>query len=256
LILEHICANIVECRARIENDFQVDLVANERTATVFLRGEHFPYEKTESSMKRFLTAEDGRTIKPLYYVSPFIDFEDIYAEYHSTQHDLDDEEGAGFLQHYGFPTDLFDLSPSFETARFFAATGRENEPIGVIGVFVGKELNEHFKITNLSRHPFAQRPRNQLAYAARPNPGISDLKNPNCDRLFTSKWYRFYKTQDDFAFAADRACLNYPSEGEIAYFFGQDFDEFFRTHWAYQEMAEEQCRLVHDKLDSIRNQLK
>jgi len=256
MIFDNICANIAECRARIEDDFKIDLTANMKSHKVFLRGENYPYEKTESSMKRFLTAEDGETMRPFYLVSPFIDFEDIYSEYHSTTYGLNEEEGAGFLQHYGFPTDLFDLSPSFDTARFFATHGRECDQIGIIGAFYRNEMERHFTITNLSKHPFAQRPRNQSAYAGRPGWGIIDLKSQLCDSLFTSRWYRFKKSSDDFAFSSARITTAYPTEAEIAYFFGRDLDEFIKGHWTYKEMTEEQRLLIQEKINSIRSQLK
>jgi hypothetical protein len=256
MIFEQICANFRDCLACIERDFRVDLSRNMEDPVVLMRGEHFPYEKTESSMKRFLTADDGKTMRPFHYVSPFIDFEDIYAEFHATRHQLDMEEGAGFLQHYGFPTDLFDLSPSVETARFFAAHGRQDESIGIVGVFNRQDIEAHFTITNLSRHPFALRPQAQVAYAARPTTGIVDLKDPRCDNLFKSTWYRFRKSADDLQFASSRVETTYPTENEIAHFFGRDLDEFFQSHWTYEEMTPEQRSLVCTKLDAIRNQLK
>ena len=256
MILDYICTDASECRARIEEDFKIDLKRNPRNREVLLRGENFPYEKSESSMKRFLTADDAKTMRPFYLVSPFIDFEDIYAEYHSTEHGLTAEEGAGFLQHYGFPTDLFDFSPDFEIARFFAAHGREKDPVGIIGVFSWREMDAHFTITDLSRHPFALRPKNQRAFAGRPGPGIIDLKSASCDRLFKSRWYRFRKSSDDLAFAADRVSIIYPTETEIAYFFPRHLDEFVKSHFAYEHMTDEQRGLALAKIDDIRKAFK
>lgn len=255
MIYEHIYSDIYECQSQIEKDFKIDLEKNTASLTVLMRGENYPYQKTESSMKRFLTAEDGKTMKHFDDVSPFIDFEDIYAKFHSERYRLNEEEGVGFLQHYGFPTDLFDLSLAFATARFFAVFGRTDEPIGIIGVFDKRELERHFTITDLSRHPFALRPKQQVAYAARPYASIIDLKSERCDELFTSKWYKFYKCKDDFAFVSNHEQLIYPTEAELAHFFGRDFDEFFKSHWAHQEMTEAQQNLVLQKLDAIRNQL-
>jgi FRG domain len=255
MIQNYVCADFSECRSRIEDDFKIDLGGNLKNKDVLLRGENFPYEKSESSMKRFLTEEDGMTMKPFYYVSPFIDFEDIYAEYHSEEHDLSAEEGAGFLQHYGFPTDLFDLSPSFETARFFATHGRETDPIGIVGAFDWKQMGAHFEITDLSNHPVALRPKNQRAFAGRPGPGIIDLKSATCDLLFTSRWYPFRKSSADLAFAAERVSTAYPSEREIAFFFPQDLDDFIKDHFTYALMTDEQRGLVQDKINSIRGSL-
>ena len=207
-------------------------------------------------MKRFLTAEDGRTMRPFHLVSPFIDFEDIYSEFHGEEHGLSQEEGIGFLQHYGFPTDVFDFSPSVENTRFFAAHGRDTEPLALIGVFPRAQLEAHFTVTDLSCHPFAQRPRRQLAYAGSPPPGIIDLKSPKCSSLVQSRWYVFRKSESDLEFARSHVTLAYPSEAEIAHFFGADFDEFFETHWTASRWTEEQRHLVHEKLSSIRGQLK
>lgn len=254
MIDEHIYGDIFECKAQIEKDFEVDLQRNLTEHKVLLRGENFPYEKSESSMKRFLTAEDGKTMKPFYMVSPFIDFEDIYAEYHSTVHGLTEEEGTGFLQHYGFPTDLFDLSPSFETARFFACYGRQRDTIGIIGVFLREQMEQYFTITNLSDHPFALRPNNQCAWAGRPRPGIIDLKSQMCDRLFRCKWYRFNKSSADHEYVAEKLPLTYPVEKEIEYFFSRDLDTFVKDHFTYELMTDEQRRLVQEKLETIRGQ--
>lgn len=95
MIVGEIFSDIERCRAQIEADFDVDLLDNVKNVSVLMRGENSVYEKTEPSMKRFLTEDDGRTMKPFYYASPFIDFEDIYAEYHSERYGLDPEEGAG-----------------------------------------------------------------------------------------------------------------------------------------------------------------
>jgi hypothetical protein len=254
MIVDEIFADISKCRTQIKEDFGGDLHENLASHDLLFRGENFPYEKSESSMKRFLTAEDGKTMRDFYVVSPFIDFEEIYAEYHSVTHGISEEEGAGFLQHYGFPTDLFDLSPSFDTARFFAAYGRQADPIGIIGVFRRSEMENHFTITDLSKHPFALRPKNQLAFAGRPQPGIIDLKSAACDDLFESKWYRFQKSPTDFAFAAERLSIVYPTEQEIGYFFPRDLDEFANSHFTFELLSEQQRALVEAKIDSVRKQ--
>ena len=256
MIIDNIFNDISECRYQIEKDFKVNLSNNLNDQIVLMRGENFPHDKTESSMKRFLTSEDGKTMKPFHYVSPFIDFEDIYAEFHSETYGLSEDEGVGFLQHYGFPTDLFDLSPSFETASFFASYGRASDPIGIIGVFDWKELCNYCLITDLTNHPFALSPKKQAAYAARPKHGINDLKDSRCDSLFTSRWYKYYKNARDFSFAEKNESQIYPTESELAHFFGKEFDEFFKNHWAYKEMQLDQRNLVIQKLNDIRNQLK
>jgi hypothetical protein len=245
-----------DCISQITIDFGVDLSENETRRRLLLRGENASYPKTESSMKRFLTGDNGKTMRASYYVSPFVDFEEIYAEYHSETHGLSEEEGVGFLQHYGFPTDLFDLSPSIETARFFATHGGDDHSAGVIGVFPFEKVEACFTLTDLSTHPEALRPRRQLAFAARPPVGIVDLKDPKCTSLLGGRWYRFRKTDADLNFANSRATMMYPAETELAFFFSQDFDDFFRSHWTVDRGDNVQRDLVMKKLDLIRNQLR
>jgi hypothetical protein len=243
------------CLSRIAGDFGVSLVDNATHRRLLLRGENDVYPTTESSMKRFLTKDDGKTMRSFYYVSPFVDFEDVYAEYHSDTNGLSEEEGAGFLQHYGFPTDLFDLSPSLETARFFAAYGGNDNPVGVVGTFPYEEVESNFTLTDLSNHPHALRPRRQLAFVARPCTGIIDLKSQRATTLLSARWYRFRKSASDLDFAKARAATIYPSESELKYFFSADVDEFFRSHRLFQKMDSKQRSLVLVKLELIRRQL-
>jgi hypothetical protein len=207
-------------------------------------------------MKRFLAAMEGQTMGSFFYVSPFIDFEEIYSQFHAEAHGLSEEEGVGFLQHYGFPTDLVDFSPSVDTARFFAMHGRETEPIGLLGVFPRIELERYFRLTDLSNHPTALRPKRQVAFAGRPPVGIVDLKNPASISLLKCRWYRFHKSTADHDFAKSQVSYIYPSETELAYFFGRDFMEFFQAHWTGGQRTEAQRRLVEDRLEAIQRQLR
>ena len=171
-IFEHFSA----CVEQIEKDFKIDLSAiDHHHPTVLLRGEHCPYEKTESSMKRFLTTSAGG-MERFDIVVSFIDFEDIYSDYHSQKFGLNKDKALGFLQHYGFPTDVFDLSPSVRTLRFFSHHGCTEETIGMVGAFLTKDMKNHFVLTKLFQHPFAERPRRQVAYAARSINGSFDPK--------------------------------------------------------------------------------
>ena len=77
MIYEPIFPNFEACKSSIESDFGLNLEINKLDdPTVLLRGESQYYEKTDSSMKRFLSEKDGLRMKPFYFVSPFIDFED------------------------------------------------------------------------------------------------------------------------------------------------------------------------------------
>lgn len=254
MIYEQILPNFQACQKLIENDFGIELKDNKpNNPYVLLRGESCLYEKTESSMNRFLTEDDGVTMKSFYYVSPFIDFEDIYSEYHYKLHGLSEDEGRGFLQHYGFPTDLFDLTPSIDIARFFASYANEDSRIGVVGVFLTSDLRKYFNIVNLSKHPFAERPRRQCAYSANPLSGSYDLKDTQNDELFKAVWYKYCKNEDDYEFSRRKEMLIYPTENELLHFFSNDLCNFVREHWAYEKMTQEQRYLIEQRLMSIRN---
>ena len=243
------------CLTQIEEDFTVDLnKIDHDNPTVLLRGENYPYEKTESSMKRFLTSQTGE-MERLGIVTSFVDFEDIYSDYHSQNFGLTKDEALGFLQHYGFPTDVFDLSPPVRTARFFSHHGCTDQPIGTVAAFLTCEMRQHFTITALFRHRFAERPRRQLAYAARPIKGSFNLKDAKNDQLFTCRWYRFKKIGEDISWAIEKRDEVYPTESELAHFFGEEVDDFFASHWSY-DSATPECRTVsNDHLSRIREQL-
>ena len=214
-----------------------------------LRGENDIYPKTESSMKRFLTIED-RYMRSFDEATPFIDFEDTFADFHAERTGLTYEEGVGFLQHYGFPTGLFDLSPSIDNARFFACHGSEDKPVGVIGVFPREGVQAHFEVTDLSKHPFALRPRRQSAYAARAPAGIIDLKSDLCSAITGAKWYSFNKSEIDHDFVKNHLDWTYPSENELTSFFSDHFFQYFREHWV-QDESSKAGKFVIEKLNAI-----
>ena len=250
MLHESIFDDFAACSQQIAHDFDFPLSANSLAKpTILLRGESRPWPKTESSMKRFLVQDDGKTMKPLHYVSPFIDFEDIYVDYLSKQFATTEDEAHGFLQHYGFPTDLFDVSPCIDTARLFAVNTNPNQ-VGMIGAFSVRKLQNYFTVIDLSRHSFAERPRRQVAYSIKPHRGSYDLKDDQHD--FGARWYRFKKTCSDVTFARDRRTLMFPSEEELTQLFGQHLRQFLESHWTQNSSDGDPYRsLVMAKLDAI-----
>ena len=247
---EQVFDDFEACSQQISRDFDLPLSTNSLAhPTILLRGESRPWPTTESSMKRFLVQDDGRTMKPFHYVSPFIDFADIYAEYLRQRFGATEDEAHGFLQHYGFPTDLFDVSPCIDTARLFAVDTNPND-VGVIGAFSVRKLQKYFVVVDLSRHSFAERPRRQVAYSIKAHRGSYDLKDGPRD--LGIRWYRFQKTCDDVTFARDRRTLMFPSEKELTQLFGHDLRQFLEAHWTQTDDDGYRHRpLVMDKLDAI-----
>ncbi len=240
------------CIARIEEDFDIQLSAHDHAEpAVLLRGESCPWPTTESSMHRFSVQDDGKTMKSPGLVMPFYDFQEDYSDYLAERFGTTRDDALGFLQHYGFPTDLFDVSPSSTTARFFA-TNQHPEKCGTIGVFPVPKLKNHFKVIDLSRRAFADRPRRQTAYAIKPHNGSWDLKNEESHECLGVRWYRFRKSAEDRAFARDRKALLLPSAREVDLLFGEDLRQYMESHWTRRhEDWRRYASPITDKLDAI-----
>ncbi|MDO5979996.1 FRG domain-containing protein [Flavivirga spongiicola] len=253
MINQEIFKNLDACKKQIEIDFNSDLSKNLEDKKLMLRGESKWYSKTEPSMKRFLTAEDGKSMNPFYYVSPFLDFQDIFSEYHSKASNMDRDIAEGFLQHYGFPTDIFDISPSFDTAVIFSHLGNYDEEIGTICVADTIGLSKYYKVIDLSVHPFAKRPKNQIAFGAKHERGISDLKDSGLDNHFKIKWYKFIKSKKDIVYAKNQSDKIYPSEKEIGFFFSNELESFVKNHFAYGKISKENKEKILEMLNKIWN---
>jgi len=247
-------SNFAQCVKQIEIDFDIDLKDNISNKNVMLRGESTWYEKTESSMKRFLTEKDGKTIKSFHFVSPIIDFQDKFSSYHSDKNSISYDVAEGFLQHYGFPTDIFDISPSLETAKIFSHLGNSQDEIGAICVTRTRGISSYYKLINISTHPFARRPQLQTAYGAKHEKGISDLKDEKLKKYFQIEWYKFRKRQEDIEWAKKQENKIYPDEKELGIFFSRDLENFVKNNSSYGKMTQNQKILLNTMLDKIRNQ--
>ncbi len=245
MIHDQILDSFQECKTQIERDFNVD--TSQEQNKVLLRGENGLFEKTETSMKRFLNFYR----MDFYVVSPFIDFEDIYTEYYADEYGLEETEALGFLQHYGFPTDLVDLTPSIETTHFFAHYGNKQAKEGCIGVFDIDTVSNYYEIVNLSNYPYALRPQKQKAWALRHTKGICDFKSVECDKFFDVRWYKFKKDEADIEKVNKNSEFAYPTEKELAHFFSKNFYDFFRNHNFYKKHNPEQRKMVEERLAKI-----
>jgi hypothetical protein len=100
---------------------------------------------------------------------------------------------AGFLQHYGLPTHFLDLSSDLDIAVQFA-TDLAVGDWGALAVFPMEALSgsDSFVLADLTRHPMADRPRRQSAYAYL-DYVHSDLKDPAAvaERRVAWHWFRF-----------------------------------------------------------------
>ncbi len=252
MICDKIFTSFKECIRQVESDFQVDLSNNK--SAVLLRGENDLYPKTEPSMRRFLTAYENETkeyIESFLLTSPFIDFQEIYSEYHAELNNLSEIESLGFLQHYGFPTDLIDLSPSIKTAHFFAHRGNADKMYAYIGVFDTSSVSNYYDIVDISNHPYALRPKMQNAWALRHERGIFDFKSKKCDKLFKVHWYKFKKAESDIIDINRNDPFVYPKESEVVHFFSEDVLSIIRSHYNDRKYTNDQIRPVEKKLEEL-----
>jgi hypothetical protein len=101
---------------------------------------------------------------------------------------------TAFLQHYGLPTQFFDVSPDLNVAVEFA-TNLSPGDWGAIAALPVKALledSQSITLIDLTMHTMAERPRRQNAYAY-VDYKHSDLKNLEAisDRKLAWHWFRF-----------------------------------------------------------------
>lgn len=96
---------------------------------------------------------------------------------------------AGFLQHYGMPTGLLDVTSDLDIAAYFASGGEVGES-GLFCVLPVDVVAQHSTIIDLTQHPYAERPRRQSAYALW-HRTHSDIKNVDCINNLDLQWFEF-----------------------------------------------------------------
>lgn len=158
------------------------------------RGESGLYASTLTSLDRLLgdLSLSARTIETIVALSLLV--RDRLVD----QLGLSPRLAAAFLQHYGAPTDLFDLSPDLEVAVEFATNLAPGDwgAIAVVPVEAMMADPDGIMLADLTRHPMASRPRRQSAYAYH-DYRHRDLKAPQAidQRRIAWHWFRF--TADD-----------------------------------------------------------
>lgn len=102
---------------------------------------------------------------------------------------------AGLLQHYGFPTEVIDVSPRIEVAAFFAAF--ENvSGTGSITVFPLAALANRSKVFDLTPLTFAARPTSQSGWAIF-HDTVRDWRNVPADKRIDLERHTFAVTAED-----------------------------------------------------------
>lgn len=97
----------------------------------------------------------------------------------------------GLMQHYGFPTELFDATTSLDTAAFFSRFEALGMVEGAFAVFdMSVLLSRNGTVIDLCDHPMALRARRQEAYGVF-HRRRSDLKDPQAVSDMGITWYTF-----------------------------------------------------------------
>lgn len=152
----------------------------------FYRGESKDYPSTYSSFQR---------VKQIFPQRVVDDIEKVVAEVDIQLRSwlkLDPMLSAGFLQHYGLPTELIDISPSLETAIFFSSYTDSNTTTeeGLFCVFDNSVLKDKSCVIDLSEHHLALRPRLQNAYTFF-HKSYLNIKSKDCISDLSLHWFYF-----------------------------------------------------------------
>lgn len=159
--------------------------------TYLYRGESCPYPTTPSFMHRMKTdpalPTDVKNV--IEEVARRVDegMQDMF--------ELAPMLSAGFLQHYGIPTELLDVTDSLDVATYFASGGKVGGK-GLICVFPLDVASQNSIVIDLRNHPRAVRPRRQSAFAFW-NRKYIDIKSPGCIEQLQLKWFSFELQSED-----------------------------------------------------------
>lgn len=155
------------------------------------RGESIDYSTTTSSMHRMknckaLPPEVKNTIEQVSI--------NVNMELQRCL-ELDPNLSAGFLQHYGMPTELLDLSSDLDVAAYFASGGGIGNT-GLICVVPLSTASRNSIVVDLRYHPRAVRPRRQSAFALKHRRHI-DIKDNDCISELELVWLSFELQEQD-----------------------------------------------------------
>jgi hypothetical protein len=192
------CINYIKATYRQETiSVQAKDVSNEETFTIdapryFYRGESKVYSSTYSKIQRVGLSMPARVKEDIKKVVTEVDYQ------LQDWLNLDPMLSAGYLQHYGLPTELLDISPSLETAIFFSSYVDKNSPVeeGCFCIFDNRVIHDSSIIINLSDHHLALRPRIQKAYTFFHKSHL-DIKAKDCIDDLRLHWLHFKSSKSE-----------------------------------------------------------
>jgi hypothetical protein len=192
-------ANLYRCATRHRGDRWEQALPR-----YLFRGEASNYPNTLTSLRRMedssaLSASDKRIIRDLTH------FVEQGLGRLSGERWMSQPFAEGVCQHYGLPTDIIDFTTRLDVAGFFAAgavAGRAEGAICVLDLerVVWASGAPGLLLTDLTRHPWAPRPRGQSAYGVSDDAITSDFKDPPVCSKLGLEWYRFTNNGVDDSF--------------------------------------------------------
>jgi hypothetical protein len=203
------------------------------------RGESADYSTTHASMVRLradaVISRDA--LDDMMRVSDFL------VERFQTQLSMSRGESLGFLQHYGVPTELIDVTSDISVAISFASRLRVGD-VGSVCIVPTKSLEGRGELHDLRRHPFARRPQRQSAFAVH-LPSLPNLKSPEAIETLGLSWIRFRLTHVDAARFAPRFDLLDAHTDEVAGLIWIMIDD-------YGKFSDEAAMLLAQRIDPAR----
>jgi hypothetical protein len=214
--------SLAECAQFLRSEYSEETVATQaksverpwdnerseiRVPRFFFRGEPGKYPTTTSSVNRIWT----RTDLPLAAIEDILRCKISIQAQLVQRWKMSPMLAEGFLQHYGMPTNYLDFTSKLNVAISFASDLQVGD-VGQICVMPFDRLENNGQLIDLSRHPFAERPARQCAFAWASDK-YRDLQNPDAVTALGLNWYAFeFTEQDKREFGPDPVLLDAHSD--------------------------------------------
>jgi FRG domain len=104
---------------------------------------------------------------------------------------------GAFIQHYGGPSTIMDLTGNVQVAAHFASYAKTGT-VGSFAVITSSTLAKKMQLLDLTIHPIADRPVKQKAFGLMASTGFN-LKNPVTVSSLNISWFKFTLTANDKA---------------------------------------------------------
>ena len=180
-------------------DIETARVFTKNIPRYFYRGESKAYSSTFSTKLRLEQTLPEKVFEDIQKVVVAVDLQ------LQNMLGLHPKLSLGYLQHYGLPTELIDISPSLDTAIFFSSyySGNNTFEEGYFCVFDAAIIHSKSMIIDLSDHNHALRPRLQNAFTFF-HKSHRNIKSEECISDLALHWFYFKSTISEKAVFFDK----------------------------------------------------